>query len=552
MFSIRAPKKYATWENSIKESLNQVEVTKFPIRLNSPFAQRLLNKDLIQSKFDSSVLIDKWKSLESQEKYQELQKLVDWQVTFEFMKSIVLDLVSWGVDIEIHDSTIYFVKNPNKINDSMHQNIIRNALTNLKIDRKQFDSNLSDKEALEMLKYGEIELVKVTPEQKDLSEVFRHGVATWSMPYRGREGRSTRFVLLIKFKDRTVPIGIMETGDDAPFSPLRDKELGFTKLTLSESRAQELILRFKYLRNCLKKTDLPIDPQDELVKIVDWFDNNKENIKNLNHDLIAKRMNYLQRIIKAEYALSVGHREMTDELGAGLRAIKDVTLNRVHTEVVICGALPPFGNFLVGKLVASMMNHPYVRKTLDRDIGILLGESFEIEKLEKWLPRFGPLLVTTKGLFSGHSAQYNRVRTPSPSGDLKLIKLGETEGTTMSHISDRSMELAVAINSKLGSRSISRDYGSGGAKRQRILQRALTEIGIPVESVFANIKRPVYGLKLVKNAQDVVIFGHAPVWIDDFTVTASPKDYDQLALSRWRDRWFNTALRRSKEEIESV
>ena len=370
-------------------------------------------------------------------------------------------------------------------------------------------------EALKLIQSGKFHLDKISPTNQIDSEIFRTGITTWSMPYRGREGRSSRFILRVSHNETSVPCGIMEVGDDAPFSPLRDKELGFFAPASDSDLNPEIALRLNSLRKFTS-------------------DDSK----------IRKRMNYLSRIMKAEIALSNVDLWNENDVNAGIRAIKDVTLNRVHTEIVICGALPPFGNLLIGKMVAMMMNHPDIRSSLDRDIGILLQDTFDFQKLEAWLPRYGPLLITTKGLYPKHSAQYNRVRIVKNEGYIPLRKLGSTIGQTMSNISDRTMKLAVEINVRLGDKGVSREYGSGGSKRQRIIQKASTVVGINPAVMYADITRPVYGLSLVSNSQEVVLAGKKPEWRDLAGVVEDPQVYEDLTALLWRKQWLNTSLAR--------
>jgi hypothetical protein len=203
---------------------------------------------------------------------------------------------------------------------------------------------------------------------------------------------------------------------------------------------------------------------------------------------------------------------------------------------------------LGGKIVAMMMNHPLVRATLDRDIGILLAGSFDRDKIEEWLPRFGPLLTTTKGLFPNHSAQYNRVRIPVGLKSLKLDKLGLTQGQTMSHISDRTMSFAVEINLRMGEKGVSREYGSGGAKRQRILQSAARVVGLDANGLYADVTRPVYGCLFLSNSQGVVLGGQTPEWKDTDMPFQDSKDYEDAVLRLWRDKWLRSAENRQQKE----
>ena len=176
---------------------------------------------------------------------------------------------------------------------------------------------------------------------------------------------------------------------------------------------------------------------------------------------------------------------------------------------------------------------------------------FDESKIEKWLPRFGPLLTTTKGLFPNHSAQYNRVRIPSGKSTLKLEKLGLTQGQTMSHISDRSMNFAVEINERMGDEGISREYGSGGAKRQRILQSAARIVGLDTDSLYAHVTRPVYGTLFVTNSQGVVLGGESPNWKDIDMPHQTAEEYETSVMVTWRDKWLSNAKSRLVEPGDS-
>jgi hypothetical protein len=540
------------------ESNNRIETAeKFLVKLDNPVSSRIVNKILVKSNFNESQFIEsikKWLvEFDLQSNLEIGQKYSISEINVAFAFSAILDLVSWGGRIEITDSFIWLHKIKSEINDSSNSDRMRKAMTVLKKNDVQFFTKLSDAEAIELLISGSIEFEKVESKNFNNSDLFRKGLTTWSMPYRGREGRSTRFILWIKNSKSKEPLGIIEVGDDAPFSPLRDAALGFSGINFLALDKPRLANRLFLLRKTMLKNDLPIDPTlpfSEFIKI--WNNKNlsdKAIRDKFSDKSVVKRLNYLARIISGESSL-LGAAEWSDkDVSSSIRAIKDVSLNRVHTEVVICGALPPFGKFLGGKIIAMMMNHPLVRETLDRDIGILLAESFDRTELEKWLPRYGPLLTTTKGLYPNHSALYNRVRFPSSNNSLKLQKLGSTEGLTMSHISDRTMSYAVKINEDLGEDGVSREYGSGGSKRQRIIQKAALTVGIAPECLYADVTRPVYGVSYASNNQDIVLYGEEPNWKDPLMLSTDSKEYEVEVLRIWRNKWLPRAQQNvSREE----
>ena len=220
-------------------------------------------------------------------------------------------------------------------------------------------------------------------------------------------------------------------------------------------------------------------------------------------------------------------------------------------EMTICGALPPFGEFLAGKLMAAMGLHPHVRSLVDRPIGSIAASTFNVAQLAGLLPKSGLLFLTTKGLYPGHSAQYTGVKFPGDSGSvIPLKKLGHTSGQTTSHLSDTTMRLATEFAGRKDVTSISRSYGSGGAKRQRSLEKTVRLLGLPGSVVHAQLSRPVYGVQLVENIREVCLFGEEPVWIaTPFGRRQDPEQYMKEAASLWRHRYAEKVANRIEADV---
>ncbi len=532
-----------------------VATEKFRILLADAHAQRQLNRMLQMANYSVPEFVQcasKYLDDEFRDDFNSIESYSHSKLQLLFALSAIQDLVSWGSSLDVIESQLWLAKTKEVINNNLNAENLRGAMTSLKSSEISYFAPITQEAALDFLKEGQLKLELVSPKNIESSEIFRQGVTTWSMPYRGREGRSARFVVWIVRNEAKFPLGIMEVGDDAPYSPLRDQALGFSVPDQSSPLNGKLKDRLFELRKTMIVENLPIDPSLALEDFKNAWENlslDEKSVRDSYSDnSIRKRLGYLNRIFQGELALSPLGTWNEKDIAAAIRAIKDVTLNRVHTEVVICGALPPFGNLLGGKIVAMMMNHPLVRATLDRDIGILLAGSFDRDKIEEWLPRFGPLLTTTKGLFPNHSAQYNRVRIPVGRKSLKLDKLGLTQGQTMSHISDRTMSFAVEINLRMGEKGVSREYGSGGAKRQRILQSAARVVGLDSNGLYADVTRPVYGCLFLSNSQGVVLGGQTPEWKDTDMPFQDSKDYEDAVLRLWRDKWLRSAENRQQKE----
>ena len=153
-------------------------------------------------------------------------------------------------------------------------------------------------------------------------------------------------------------------------------------------------------------------------------------------------------------------------LAAGVRVVKDLVTPRVHMEVTVCGAVPPFDVGLGGKLVISFLAHPSIIDLGCSTEGSVLKQSFDVNRLSKLLPSNGLLAITTKGLYARHAPMYHRASVPGPNGPVKIKHEDDTEGATTSFISTRTSTLAkqlLASASETSDRRVSFVYGTGGA-----------------------------------------------------------------------------------------
>jgi hypothetical protein len=111
------------------------------------------------------------------------------------------------------------------------------------------------------------------------------------------------------------------------------------------------------------------------------------------------------------------------------------------------------------------------------------------------IPSLGILALTTRGLYPGHSALYNRAEIPGRAGALRLRQIGETRGTTTTLLRLRTGKLAqLILEVSASGRKVSMRYGTGGAKRQRAIEAAVLSMGLPETFVHAGLRRPIYGV----------------------------------------------------------
>ena len=399
------------------------------------------------------------------------------------------------------------------------------------------------------------------------ADVFAAGLRYWSMPYRGRTGRLKRFVVTVEHPEtgpHPVLVGLLELGDEAPFCLWRDRMLGFSPDEFMSwadqggpKRWLAISQRMKRIRSMLNQND---DTRHFGTMETDSIYNRRNELeeeasgrsladrKSETSLKDTKRITYAVRLARGEHAMRgaalSGSLDFSPDVRAGVRAIHDIVIPRVHLEVGICGAVPPFAQALGGKLMIEFFAHPDILRSSSQSESSLLSWSFDMEALDSELPRTGLLCISTKGLYANHAPLYERAEMPGKIRPVKLRHLANTGGQTTSLVSERTARFAGSvIEGRDGSNTVSKLYGTGGAKRHRLIEAAVSRSGLPGMIAHAGIHRPVYGASFVANAPDVAWFNEAPEWLVDPNVT--PVEYDARAVALWRKRWLARAESRA-------
>lgn len=388
------------------------------------------------------------------------------------------------------------------------------------------------------------------------AEAFTAGLRLWRMPYRGREGRLRRFLIVgqsLAHATQPFVVGLIEVGDDAPYSTERDAFLvmrsqemrSWLDRTHGPHQARAVGDLMRQLRHAL----LPIpgiSPDLSAASVVELRDEllRRAQGRSQSEDALVekKKIAYLVRLAMGEIAFdALGRGQPEDPAGIreGVRAVHDLTVPRVHMEVTVCGAVPPFTSALGGKLVTAFLGHPDILAITKGGAATIVRELFDLSRLEALLPHWGLLAMTTKGLYPGHSALYNRAEIPGESEPVRLQKVGNTKGSTTTLLGTRTGKLAHLLMDATPARTVSRTYGTGGAKRQRLIESAVMSTNLPGSFVHAGIRRPVYGLRLVSNLAECVWLGAQPSW--NVKRLTSGDEYSRAATVLWRGRWLAKA-----------
>jgi hypothetical protein len=497
------------------------------------------------------------------------------RLKFAFSLSLLSDLIRSGGRVQVMDSEV-FVSWPDWEADDARA-VARRAFEAL-VERRQpseterrafgsvFAENLDAETLLEFLSDGEFWLEPADsrhPSGVRYGDAFSVALRLWSMPYRGREGRMRRFVVVGSHKrifPSPVVVGLIEVGDDAPYSSERDAFLGLRSteflawIEATPDRAHaaaEIAERFSNLRQAVLPPD-ELDPRlpastilsraSELLAMSSGRSRHDEDFVD------KKRVAYLLRLAQGERAmarLGAGEELQSDDadLREGVRAVHNITVPRMHMEVTVCGGLPPFTVGLAGKLVVAFLGHPEIIELGRTSTGSILLDVFDKDLIADLLPDHGLLAITTKGLYPGHSALYNRAVLPGPKGPLRLRHIGDTRGSTTALLHNRTGKLAkLVVAGGERDRRVSLVYGTGGAKRQRSIQSASLSIGLPSDFAHAGIHRPIYGIRFASNVEEVIWRGAAPAWNLDRAWDSS--EYSRRAVDVWRQRWLGTSQRR--------
>lgn len=395
-------------------------------------------------------------------------------------------------------------------------------------------------------------------------EAFDLALRFWSMPYRGRTGRNRRFVLTVEHESLggfPVVAGILELGDEAPFCTWRDDLLGLSPKSFvqwlqedPERRSMRTASRLRELRSLIRD-----EHEDHAGRTAETLVQERSRLEAIAHGVSRqgksqaelarpKRAVYALRLARGEKALldiANGSRSISindSDLNAGVRALHDLVLTRVHMEATILGALPPFSEALGGKLLAAFLAHPYAVSAPSVTESEILGWVFDLDQLRDKLPGRGALCLTTKGLYAGHAPIYNRAETPGVQKPVKYEHLDDTAGNTTSLLSSRTARFAWAIASE---GAVSKEYGSGGAKRHRALEAAAQACRVPLDALIAGISRPVYGIRLANNPTSVCWLQEEPDWRIKRDQEAPA--YRDSAVLLWRERWLARAVTRVHE-----
>jgi len=216
-------------------------------------------------------------------------------------------------------------------------------------------------------------------------------------------------------------------------------------------------------------------------------------------------------------------------------------------DVSVCGALPPYGPLLGGKLAALL--------ALSREAACLYFAQYDGQVSDikskmagRAIRRPADLIaLTTTSFFTIGSSQYNRVRLPESLGGARWEYIGQSAGHGTMHFSLETTELLqTLLQVETGQALITSEFGEGPSERLRKVRDGLVRLGLPGDELLRHgTPRRVYLAELSRSESKPGMTALGRAW------RHQGPDSEAVA-SFWRERWLGPRLERQPELIDAV
>lgn len=442
----------------------------------------------------------------------------------------------------------------------------------------------------------------------DVWRYFRH---TWATPYKSIPGRS----MMVIVRDRAAKfhpvIGIAALSSAAVGLTVRDEAIGWTFRQVASRIIADPSP--KYARWMLKITDEAINeiykddlladglldlknmttPTTEMVQqlVMDARQHRKEHYRYMQagdykgneeasevssddwetqaRSLLfrAKREQELANLFQIRLSLNthfgtkitagkvkefINTREGRVALTKLIRKAKADRVGTVIADLTICGAVPPYGDVLGGKLVAMLMTSPEVTEEYHRRYRkspSIIASSMAGRPIQR---PANLVYISTTSLYGRRPNQYDRITIPvdriqpGTSGVVRYEYLGRTKGIGTFQFGNSTVdEMKTLIEQTSQGQRVNSVFGEGVSPRLRKIRDGLDELGLPSNSLLDHgAPRLVYGVSLIENLADYLL------GIDGkprYVLRASSTEGAAERISDW---WFERWCRPRTEKAE--
>ena len=247
---------------------------------------------------------------------------------------------------------------------------------------------------------------------------------------------------------------------------------------------------------------------------------------------------------------------------AGRRTVSQVvrrararTVGTCIADLTVCGAVPPYGPLLGGKLVAMLATSPEVvaqyRKRYRSAVSIIASSMAGAP-----IVRTADLVfIGTTSLYGIRPCQYDRVAFPlGPIGGdqsdvLKYEFLSKTRGFGTFHFGTSTVRaMAKFLRSRKSGARVNYVFGEGANPKLRALREGFAALGFDEEVLLhhGNLKL-IYGVRLISNLRDYLL-GIASKPDYRFSQRTPRRSTDTI-VQWWVDRWLRRRLNRDDRDV---
>jgi len=213
-------------------------------------------------------------------------------------------------------------------------------------------------------------------------------------------------------------------------------------------------------------------------------------------------------------------------------------------DVVVCGAIPPYGPLLGGKLTALLALSREPAAEYHRRYAHQASEIASQVAGRPIIRSADLIALTTTSFYGVGSSQYERARLPSGVG---WRDVGYSAGHGTLHFSRETTQLLQTLVRAETGRSLNTStFGEGPSERLRKLREGLARLGLDEGALLQHgMPRRVYLAELVPGQTHVGARPGGRPWRID-----GPKAEDVAKF--WGERWLGPRLARSTAHIEEV
>ena len=426
-----------------------------------------------------------------------------------------------------------------------------------------------------------------------LLDVWRYCRYTWSLPFQTQPGR--RMFYLVRDASRAFHpiIGIAALGSAVVQISVRDHAIGWTLDALADKadpqaqaahlpkRAAQVAAYWRELETAvqeiyrddlleeevLTEAEFAHPTPDTLARLEAAVDQDYKGSRERRAHKIdledearspmfrKKRVQVLEKLLSArlefnkyaaldyegQYQQLIRYAEGRRALRMAMRSIKKRHVAASLMEITTCGAIPPYGPLLGGKLVAMLMASPQVVKDYQERYGTFKSVIASRMRGADLVRSANLVLLGTTSLYHVGSSQYNRIRFPGKSSDIKYQLLGKTVGYGSVHLSQKTYE---TIQELLKTEETSQSYtfAAGVNYKLRSMAAALSLLGLQKLQQHST-PRLVYAVPTAENWQEYLTGQDAePRW--HFKDIDNPSAETNQIIEFWKQRWFINRVQR--------